>query len=426
MSIKMIELFSGIGSQAKALKKTGVSFKIKYTCEWNIHSIVAYDLIHNNNKLHKLAQELNKEKLLEKLLKYNLSNDGKTKLSEKTLKNMHEDELRLIYSSILKTNNFVDVTTIKGIQIPNDLDILTYSFPCQDLSNVGAFHGYTNGIDRNANTRSGLLWEVERILKEMTENNINLPKFLLLENVPALLAEKHRKNFNEWQHFLKNIGYYNHIYKLDALNFGLPQHRERLLMISVFIGNNINLETKLDNYFKTNNLQTEEYLNKRLKRLKKFKKYSLKDILKTDYSNETYKQEALQCQPNDTKSRRNIWKDNPQLITEDGTIAEFTATLTTKQDRHPNSGNIALPKEYECFNNKKSKYRYLTPRECFLLMGFDEEDFQNIIDNNYKVNDKYNFFTRDNLIKMAGNSIPVNVLELVFRQILDIKKKFFL
>ena len=59
-------------------------------------------------------------------------------------------------------------------------------------------------------------------------------------------------------------------------------------------------------------------------------------------------------------------------------------------------------------------------------MGFDEEDFQNIIDNNYKVNNKYNFFTRDNLIKMAGNSIPVNVLELVFRQILDIKKKFFL
>lgn len=423
MSIKMIELFSGIGSQAKALKRTGVPFKVIHTCEWNIHSIVAYDLIHNNNKLDKSVQSLNKEQLSERLLQFNLSNDGKTKISEKTLKNMPEDELKLIYSSIQKTNNLVDVTTIKGIQIPDDLDILTYSFPCQDLSNVGAFHGYTNGIDRNAHTRSGLLWEVERILKEMIENNIKLPKFLLLENVPALLAKKHRKNFEEWQNFLKDIGYYNHIYKLDALNFGLPQHRERLLMISIFTGNNTDLEKNLEDYLEKHNLQDEKYLHQRLNRLKKFKKYSLKDILKTDYNNETYKIEALQSQPNDTESRRDIWRDNPQLIKEDGTVAQFTATLTTKQDRHPNSGNIALPKEYECFNNGKSKYRYLTPRECFLLMGFDEEDFEKIINSKYKFHTKYTFFTRDNLIKMAGNSIPVNVLELVFRQILDINKK---
>ena len=421
----MIELFSGIGSQAKALKRTGILFKVIHTCEWNIHSIVAYDLIHNNNKLDKAVQSLNKEQILEKLLQFNLSNDGKTKISEKALKNMPLDELKLIYSSILKTNNLVDVTTIKGIQIPKDLDILTYSFPCQDLSNVGAFHGYTNGIDRNANTRSGLLWEVERILKEMTENNINLPKFLLLENVPALLAKKHRKNFEEWQNFLKDIGYYNHIYKLDALNFGLPQHRERLLMISIFTGNNTDLEKNLKDYLENHNLQDEKYLHKKFKRLKKLKRYSLKDILKTDYNNEIYRTEALDSQPNNTPSRRDIWRDNPQLIKEDGTIAEFTATLTTKQDRHPNSGNIALPKEYECFNNGKSKYRYLTPRECFLLMGFDEEDFEKIINSKYKFHKKYTFFTRDNLIKMAGNSIPVNVLELVFRQILDIEKIFF-
>ena len=98
-----------------------------------------------------------------------------------------------------------------------------------------------------------------------------------------------------------------------------------------------------------------------------------------------------------------------------------TGTLTTKQDRHPNSGNIGVS-----FNNNKAEFRYLTPRECFLLMGFSEEDYDNVIKGNIKLKANTDIFTRDNLVKMAGNSIAVNVLEYIFTQIIEIDRILFL
>ena len=134
-----------------------------------------------------------------------------------------------------------------------------------------------------------------------------------------------------------------------------------------------------------------------------------------------YWNEALQMQPRDTKSRRDIWLNNPQLTQDmSGKVSlENVATLTTKQDRHPNSGNIYF--DYK--NNTNSKFRYLTPRECFLLMGFDEQDFDNVIDNNMESRKGSKFFSNDVLVKLAGNSIPVNILEQVFIQINYLFKK---
>lgn len=413
--INIVELFSGIGSQAKAFerlsKKKNIKIKVLKTCEWDVHAIVAYDYIHNGPDLDEKALKLTKDELLIALKKYSLSNDGKVPIKEKTLENYSVDVLKRIYSSILKTNNLVSVKDIKGEQIPDDVTVMTYSFPCQDLSNVGALHGYNKGIDRDAHTRSGLLWEVERILLERQKQNLSMPKFLLLENVTALEATRHKSNFEEWKNRLNSLGYINKINKLYAPNFGIPQNRKRLLMLSVYVGNDEKAKEIVNNYFAKHDLNEAKYL-----KTLKINSKPLSDFLKINYENETYYAEALLSQPNDTQSRRNIWENNSKILLENGTLKDRVQTITTKQDRHPNSGNLYF--NYE--NNKKSKYRFLTPRECFLLMGFDEEDYDKLAQNNFNSRKKSLFFSRDKMYKLAGNSIVVNMLEAIFEQALEL------
>lgn len=410
--MRIVELFSGIGSQAKAFEKLNIDHEVLNTCEWDINAIVAYDLIHNGAKVHPNTENMSKKELVEALRKYTLSSDGKVKMEYRTLQSLHVDSLRAIYSAILKTHNLVNITELKGKTLPSNIDLMTYSFPCQDLSNVGAFHGYKKGIDRDANNRSGLLWEVERILKERKELNLDLPKFLLLENVSALLSKRHKRNFEEWQQILNDLGYYNHIYCLNASDFGLPQNRYRLLMLSVLVENK-SIEAELEMYFKKYNLEDEAY-----RKTLDIPELDLAKYLRIDYNNPIYYGEAVECQPNDTESRRKIWEDNLKITDMNGNImVDKVATLTTKQDRNPNSGNL-----YVNFNNGKSNFRYLTPRECIMLMGFDEADYESLVNNEVRMKKNCNLLTRDKIIRIAGNSIAVNVLEAIFTQVMEIKE----
>ena len=102
-------------------------------------------------------------------------------------------------------------------------------------------------------------------------------------------------------------------------------------------------------------------------------------------------------------------------------MADHSATITTKQDRHPNSGYLY----FDYPKNKLSKYRFLTPRECFLLMGFDENDYEKIIKNNLASRKGSLFFSRDKMYKLAGNSMVVNVLEQIFDTIVSLDELFF-
>ena len=259
-----------------------------------------------------------------------------------------------------------------------------------------------------------MLWEVERILKERVESKLELPKFLLMENVSAILTSRHKANFDEWTGYLNEIGYTNHIYTLNASDFGIPQKRVRTYMISVLTNNDKIKENQVKNYFEKHDLANPKYTHRIIKKHKNLKD----DILKLDYNNIQYRIEADECQPNDTMSRREIYKKNDILYTNKKVNNIVVSTVTTKQDRHPNSGLI----DYYSEDTNKSNYRYLTPRECFLLMGFDEQDYQRIIDNNFQARKGEMFFTRDKLYKMAGNSIVVNVLEEIFKQIIYIEK----
>ena len=413
--VKIVEMFSGIGSQAKALHRVAErrqqDIQITTTCEWNIHAFVAYNFIHNNSIISQKVELLTKDEIVDILAKYTISSDGITPINKVYLNSLSVDLLKIIYQSIINNNNLVNIKEVKGSDIPNDTDLLTYSFPCQDLSNVGSFHGYKFGIDKNMNTRSGLLWEVERILEEKRDNNEPLPKFLLLENVTALEASRHKGNFNEWKAKLETLGYINKVYKLNALNFGIPQNRNRLIMLSVYVGNRTDLRNLVTRYWDSKDLNDFNYVKSL-----NITTLPLNWYLRLDYDQKYQLDEALLSQPNNTKSRKKIWAENYQIVKENGSILDKVQTITTKQDRHPNSGNIFFNQ-----NNDKANYRFLTPRECFLLMGFDEIDYEVLVNNNYITRGKSLFFSRDILYKLAGNSIVVNVLEHVFDQLFEIK-----
>lgn len=407
---RVIEAFSGIGSQAKALKNIGIEFEILATVDWDINAIIAYDIIHNGVPNLDTYKSKTKEELIEILSQYTLSSDGKKPLDITAIKRMNRNVMEHLVAAIDRSNNLVSITDIKGQNLPDNIDLFTYSFPCQDLSIAGAWHGNNSGIDRDANNRSGMLWEVERILMERNDLGLAMPKFLLMENVSNILCNTHKVNFEEWQNNLTSMGYYNKIYKLNSVDFGIPQKRERVYMLSVLCDSHIRLE--VEEYIENNDLSIPMYINNL-----NIKSIKLEDILRLDYSNKVYKKEADESQPNDTKSRRKIYQENDVLYNGNQVIRDVVATITTKQDRNPNSGVI----EYSPQNENKSKYRYLTPRECFMLMGFDEDDFQSLMDNNFPVTKTMDFFVPSKLYKMAGNSIVVNVLEAIFRQIEYIK-----
>ena len=168
--IRLIEFFSGIGAQAKSLKNLNANFEHWKTCEWAIPSILAYNEIHHKELKDygkDFAKDLTKEELIDYLFKKGISSNYNEPMKLEQIKRLPEDKLRKIYNAIKSTNDLVNIQQVHGadLEIVNKMTyeyILTYSFPCQDLS----LAGLKAGMDRDGGTRSGMLWEVERILKE--------------------------------------------------------------------------------------------------------------------------------------------------------------------------------------------------------------------------------------------------------------------
>lgn len=173
--IRLIELFAGIGSQAKALKRLGVEFEHYRVCEFDKYAVCAYNAIHGTD----------------------FEPSDITKLTGEEL-------------DIADTERFCY--------------IVTYSFPCQDLSKAGK----GAGMGKDSGTRSGLLWEVERLLDEVDE----LPQVLLMENVPDVIGTKNAQHFYLWVEKLEQLGYHNYYRVLNAKDYTVPQNRERCFMVS--------------------------------------------------------------------------------------------------------------------------------------------------------------------------------------------------
>jgi DNA (cytosine-5)-methyltransferase 1 len=227
--IRLIELFGGYGSQSLALKYLGVPFQHHKLSEWAVKSIQAYKDLHFPEDNTDYSEGHSEEEIKEFLLG-RISFDYSTPATEQQIKRLSESQARTIFNNMVATKNLGSIMAIKGEELKiTDTDkycyIMTYSFPCQDLSSAGKSMGMAKG----GGTRSGLLWEVERLLKETP----NLPQVLLMENVPEVIGSKNIKHFAMWVEFLESLGYKNKWECLNAKHYGIPQNRDRCFMVSV-------------------------------------------------------------------------------------------------------------------------------------------------------------------------------------------------
>jgi DNA (cytosine-5)-methyltransferase 1 len=229
--IRLIELFAGYGSQALALKYLGVPFEHWRICEWAIKSIQAYKDIHftDDNTDYFSKQPFDDEWLISWLYEKGISSNYNDPMTKKQIMRLTPHQRRTIYNNIIATHNLVNIQQVKGEDLGiKETDkftyLLTYSFPCQDLSLAGRGKGMSD-----TSTRSGMLWEVERILGECEE----LPDILLMENVPQVHGEGAIEDFNKWQLRLEELGYKNYWQDLIATDYGIPQTSNRCFMVSI-------------------------------------------------------------------------------------------------------------------------------------------------------------------------------------------------
>lgn len=341
-----------------------------------------------------------------------------------------------------ETYNYGDICKIDETKLPY-YDLITYSSPRQDFSVAGK----QAGGDKGSGTRSSLLWECERIIRAVK------PKYLLMENVKNLVGEKHIHNFIAWLRVLEEMGYRSFWKVLNAKDYGVPQNRERVFVVSILGGGQyqfpepIPLTKRLKDVLEQQVDEKYYISSKLLERLP----YQLKlgtstldaDIAGTQCArqyqnyNGAFVSEPVACASRgrnpDNPSDRTTGSPTEQRIeiNTNGT----TNTITTVQkdnyviepkviqehmNLYPNSGNPQAGRVYNtqgispamdtCQGGNRMpkiteqyRIRKLTPRECWRLMGVRDEQF-----------DKLHDISNSQLYKMAGNSIVVDVLMGIF------------
>jgi DNA (cytosine-5)-methyltransferase 1 len=368
--LRVFEAFAGIGAQAAALERLDIDYEIVGISDWFIDAIECYAAIHHQDKRVEVPRK--KSEVIEYLSKFTFSADS---VHPYNISRLSEDKLRDLYRANKKCNNFGSVCDINANDLP-DFDLLVYSFPCQDLSTGGL----GKGMKKGSGTRSGLLWEIERILIDLHKMK-RLPEYLLLENVKTIKADSNIEDLKQWLSFLESIGYKNdECMLLNSLDFGVPQDRERAFIVS-------HLKTQLD---------VEEKIQK------KPRKYIFENFFRDNYSDPTLRAEADIAQLNKTPSREVMWEINGRPLNKDTTVR----TITCNMDR---THCAAL---FPYTGAKGESYRRPTIREAFLLMGFSEQDYENTLSLAYSYR-KMN--------KLIGNSIVVDVLVEIFRAMFEEK-----
>ena len=257
--------------------------------------------------------------------------------------------------------------SVVGYKAPKmKIDLVMHGSPCQDFSRIGKKQG---GV-KNSGTRSSLLFETIRIIKEMKDK----PKWIIWENVKGVLDRNMRDSFFIYLKELDNLGYESKFEILNAMDFGIPQKRERIFVVSCLEANNFSF----DKLGRKENRPLSEFLEKNVNEL-----YTMTQPYMLKFLNKGI--------DNSFRGRLKVIKD-------------FSYTISTKQMRVPNSGIIDI---------KNGQYRYLTERECLRLMGFDDIDINKL----EEAHPRRKNCTSSKLYKQAGNSIVVDILMAIIKEI---------
>lgn len=368
--VRLIELFAGIGSQAKALELLGVDFEHWKVCEFDDYAMKSYNAVHNTN---------------------------------------------------FKTSDIQNLTA-SDLEI-KDKDkyeyIMTYSYPCTDISIAGK----KEGMERNSGTRSSLLWEVERLLKECDDK----PQILLMENVRECHNGKNAPLFFEWTSFLRSIGYKNFYTDMDAKNYGIPQTRKRCFMLSILDENAYYefpqacglsysvkefLEDKVD----------KKYYVKEETALPLIKKME-KECPSATIIDDTYGFDNSEVRyfPDVCPTLRAAKANLKCIVAMRGRNSDSlnqTPGTSTKQRLEKNKTNCCntittVQKDNLIFENKQ--LRNLTPKEVWRLFGFEDKDVEKASE----------FVPDTQLYKQGGNCIVVNCLVAILGQLFKGKESVY-
>lgn len=261
-NLRLIELCSGIGAQAKGLEHTGL-FQVESvaTADLDKEVVVSYAAIHcglTNELIEFYENYPSKEEMAAELtakrLGYDFKNDKPYDWYKLSRKKDKTKGIEKYWLADHLSHNLGDMMQIDALP---DCDFLTYSCPCTDLSIAGHQEGLkwtcqdcghtydpaaysveerylcpVCGSKHVKSTRSGLLYEVERLLVTAKQNG-SLPKYLLMENVDALVSKKYIDSFNNWLERLENLGYHSYYQVINAKNAGVPQNRKRIFVFSI-------------------------------------------------------------------------------------------------------------------------------------------------------------------------------------------------
>lgn len=265
-----------------------------------------------------------------------------------------------------------------------EVDLIMHGSPCQDFSVIGL----GAGGDIGSGTRSSLMYETVRIVKKLK------PKYIIWENVKNLLSKAHRHNFDAYVNILKDFGYNSYYQVLNACDYGLPQNRERVFTVSI----REDIDDGSFDFPKPIPLEVK-----------------LEDILETNVSEEYHVPSDIKEKIRNTKYRVNKYADSTNQIL-DGRLDGFHVmdyrydeglrirkhglcpTLTSKSKESVSGVPIILQNKI---------LRFLTPRDTWKLMGFSDEDFDKVDQ----------VVSPSQLYKQAGNSIVVNVLMAIFKEL---------
>lgn len=378
--LKVIELFSGIGSQRSALEKAGIPHKVVAISEIDKFALKSYNEMYNH-----------------------CLDSG-------------------------ETINLGDITTIDPKDVP-DCDFMSYSSPCQSFS----IAGHMLGGEKGSGTRSSLLWEVEKLIE------FKKPKYLMLENVKMLVSKKFKHTFDDWLKVLDNIGYNTYWKVLNAKDFGVPQNRERVFAISIRkdvddktfefpkpfklekrlkdvlepkVDKKFYLKSELVNRFKfvegnsSSNVVTtspvgdlNHFAHRHMNAV--FGDKSISPTLSTMQGGNTQPKVLIKANSslgyNEAHDGDSISLDHPNSTKKHSRVTkDVSRTLTTSQD----VGVVLL-------NGYKFSIRKLTPKECWRLMGFSDNQFEKA----------ESVCSNTQLYKQAGNSIVVDVMEHIFKNL---------